>query len=239
MIVETKGTGHTFIVVKDKKGTTVYTYGRYQDGHWYTLGSTGAGVLVKFNGENAKRYITRELYRMNAEAFQIKDANDANVRKYFDDQYNSSSQKPTSNDANINANGKVVDKYVLFGNNCTTKSCDAVKYGGSKIFDVEGWLYDYDEDFTIPKSLKDFLNSNSSKNGNIVNKTKEFKSIYKNLSNIDVLKSTGSSGSSSGCVGSSVGSSANSSSTRSSSSGNGSGSFGSGSNSSSSQDFNR
>lgn len=83
-------------------------------------------------------------------------------------------------------------------------------------------------------SLKDFLNSNSSKNGNIVNKTKEFKSVYKNLSNIDVLKSTGSSGSSSICVGSS----ANSSSTRSSSSGNGSGSFGSGSNSSS-QDFNK
>ena len=84
--------------------------------------------------------------------------------------------------------------------------------------------------------MKDFLNSNSSKNGNIVNKTKEFKSVYKNLSNIDVLKSTGSS---SGCVGSSVGSSANSSSTRSSSSGNGSGSFGSVSNSSSSQDFNK
>lgn len=84
--------------------------------------------------------------------------------------------------------------------------------------------------------MKDFLNSNSSKNGNIVNKTKEFKSVYKNLSNIDVLKSTGSSGSSSGCVGSS----ANSSSTRSSSSGNGSGSFESGSySSSSSQDFNR
>lgn len=36
--------------------------------------------------------------------------------------------------------------------------------------------------------MKDFLNSNSSKNGNIVNKTKEFKSVYKNLSNIDVLK---------------------------------------------------
>ena len=83
--------------------------------------------------------------------------------------------------------------------------------------------------------MKDFLNSNSLKNGNIVNKTKEFKSVYKNLSNIDALKSTGSSGSSSGCVGSS----ANSSSTRSSSSGNGSGSFGSGSYSSSSQDFNR
>lgn len=87
--------------------------------------------------------------------------------------------------------------------------------------------------------MKVFLNSNSSKNGNIVNKTKEFKSVYKNLSNIDVLKSTGSSGSRSGCVGSSFGSSANSSSTRSSSSGNGSGSFGSGSNSSSSQDFNK
>ena len=239
MFIETKGTGHTFIVVKDKKGTTVYTYGRYQGGNWYTGGSTGSGVLVKYNGKNARRYITAELYRMKAEAFQIKDASDAKVRKYFDNQYNSSNQNPTTNDASINANGKVVDTYVLFGNNCTTKSCDAIKYGGSKVFDVEGLIFDYDEDFTIPSSLKNFLKNNSSENGNIVNKTMEFKSNYPNASNKQTLKSAGSAGSSSGCLGSSAGSSANSSSTRSSSSGNGSGSFGSGSNSSSSQDFNR
>ena len=239
MFIETKGTGHTFIVVKDKKGTIVYTYGRYQGGNWYTGGSTGSGVLVKYNGKNARRYITAELYRMKAEAFQIKDASDAKVRKYFDNQYNSSNQNPTTNDASINANGKVVDTYVLFGNNCTTKSCDAIKYGGSKVFDVEGLIFDYDEDFTIPSSLKNFLKNNSSENGNIVNKTMEFKSNYPNASNKQTLKSAGSAGSSSGCLGSSAGSSANSSSTRSSSSGNGSGSFGSGSNSSSSQDFNR
>ena len=61
------------------KGTTVYTYGRYQGGNWYTGGSTGSGVLVKYNGKNARRYITAELYRMKAEAFQIKDASDAKV----------------------------------------------------------------------------------------------------------------------------------------------------------------
>ena len=239
MFTETKGTGHTFIVVIDNKGTTVYTYGRYQGGHWYSVGTTGPGVLVKYNGEKAAEYINTELHRMKAEAFLIKDASDAKVRKYFDDQYSASNTIPTSDNKDINRNGKVVDTYSLFGNNCTTKSCDAVKYSGSKIFDVDGLIFDYDEDFTIPSSLQDYLKDISKTNNKVANRTKEMKNIYSNTSNKKNLKSAGSSGTSSGIAGSSAGSSANSSSTRSSSSGNGSGSFGSGSNSSSSQDFNR
>ena len=176
---------------------------------------------------------------MKAEAFLIKDASDAKVRKYFDDQYSASNTIPTFDNKDINRNGKVVDTYSLFGNNCTTKSCDAVKYSGSKIFDVDGLIFDYDEDFTIPSSLQDYLKDISKTNNKVANRTKEMKNIYSNTSNKKNLKSAGSSGTSSGIAGSSAGSSANSSSTRSSSSGNGSGSFGSGSNSSSSQDFNR
>jgi hypothetical protein len=88
---------------------------------------------------------------MNAKAFHIKDASDSKVKAAFDKPFNDSKEKATSDNADINANGKVIDTYSLFGNNCTTKSSDALKDGGSSIFDVDGFLYDYDEDFTIAR----------------------------------------------------------------------------------------
>ena len=143
-----------------------------------------------------------------------------------------------SDNKNIRENGKVVDTYSLYGNNCTTKSCDALKYAKSKIFNIDGLFFDYDEDYTIPSSLDNYLNDLSNKkNSNVSNETTRLKNlIRKNGQN--QLKSAGSVGCSSGSSASSSGSSANSSSSRASSSGNGSGSFGSGSKSSSSQDNN-
>jgi len=236
LVTETKGTGHTFVIVKTGNSVIVYTYGRYQGGNTLTAGTTGPGVLIKYTGAKAEEYIKTELHRMQAKAFQIKDASDSKVKAAFDEQFNASEEKPTSDNADINANGKVIDTYSLFGNNCTTKSSDAVKDGGSTIFDVDGIIYDYDEDFTIPSSLQDYLEDNSKTNSNILNVTENLKKLYPNTANKKLLKSAGSSGTSSGSGGSSSGGSANSSSTRSSSSGNGSGSFGSGSGSSSSQD---
>jgi len=40
----------------------------------------------------------------------------------------------------INENGRVVNTYSLFGNNCTTTSCDALKAGGSNVWLVEEYL---------------------------------------------------------------------------------------------------
>ena len=238
VVIETKGTGHTFIVVNDINGITTYTYGRYTGGDWYTLGTTGPGVLVRYNGDLSKQYISNELYCMNAKAYQIHDVNDRMVRDYFDQAYNASSVYADSDNKNIRENGKVVDTYSLYGNNCTTKSCDALKYAKSKIFNIDGLFFDYDEDYTIPSSLDNYLNDLSNKkNSNVSNETTRLKNlIRKNGQN--QLKSAGSVGCSSGSSASSSGSSANSSSSRASSSGNGSGSFGSGSKSSSSQDNN-
>ena len=236
VIIETKGTGHTLIVVNDKQGMTTYTYGRYAGGDWYTVGSTGQGVLIRYNGDLSKKYISSELFHMNAKAYKIKDANDSKVREFFDQSYNASTKHPNTQKSDINTYGRVIDKYVLFGNNCTTKSCDALKYGSSNIFTFNGNLYDYDEDFTIPSSLLKFLRKMAAENSNVIDVTDILRNQLSEY-NQESLKSVGSSGSSSGSSGNSSGSSANSSSSRAMSSGNGSGSFGSGSNSSSSQDY--
>ena len=223
----------------DRESLILYTYGRYAGGNWYTAGTTGPGVLIKYTGENAASYLKDELYKMNAKAFEIKDANQNKVQQYMDNLYNGSSKKPESDNKIINENGRVVNTYSLFGNNCTTTSCDALKAGGSNVFEVNGLFYNYDEDFTIPSSLQNYLSDQSKKNGNIVDVTKQMKTEFPNVEGKSILKSAGSSGTSSGSSADFSGSSANSSSTDFSSSGNGSGSLGSGSGSSSSHDFDK
>ena len=239
--VETKGTGHTFIVVSNESCYSVYTYGRYGKADAITLGTTGEGVLIKYQGNDAREYILTELYRMEANIYQINDANDDLVKKYFDSKFDDiSTKQPNSSSPKIKENGRVVDTYSLFGNNCTTISCDAVKYSGSSIFDVEGLFFDYDEDFTIPSSLNNYLNFKSENNDkNVINITESLKNVFPNFDDNLPLKSAGSLGTSSGCFGDFSGSFVNSSFFNSSSSGNGSGSFGFGSESSSSQDFDR
>ena len=172
----------------------------------------------------------------SANGYKIKDVNDSKVREFFDQSYNASTEHPNTQKSDIDTYGRVIDKYVLFGNNCTTKSCDAIKYGSSNIFTINGNFYDYDEDFTIPSSLLKFLRKIAAENSNVIDVTDILRNQLSEY-NQESLKSAGSSGSSSGSSGNSSGSSANSSSSRAMSSGNGSGSFGSGSKSSSSQDY--
>ncbi len=156
LVVETKGTGHTFILVVTGKKVIVYTYGRYAEGG--VMG--GQGVLLKLENEAAEKYMKTELYRMEANAYIVSDANDSQICHFFDSQFNSSTELPQSGKHDIDTYGKIVDKYYLFGNNCTTKSCNAIKSSGSQIFNDQGIL-GYDEDFVIPSSLKDFLQENA------------------------------------------------------------------------------
>jgi RHS repeat-associated protein len=232
---ETKGTGHTFLTVGRGDNLVLYTYGRYAGGNWYTAGTTGPGVLIKYTGAEATSYIKTELYQNEVKVFEVSGIKDHDVRTSMNDKYNSSTEVPDTKNLNIKKFGRVVDTYSLFGNNCTTTSCDALKYAGTDIFNVDGLFYDYDEDFTIPSSLQDFLLEKSKvKNSKVKDITNAMKQQFPNDMNKGILKSAGSSGETSGASGSSAGSSANSSSANASSSGNGSGSSGSGSGSSSS-----
>jgi hypothetical protein len=203
VITETKGTGHTFVSIGNGTNRTVYNYGRYNGGTWYTGGTSGSGILLKFEGKEAANYIRTELYRMEAKVFRIKNADENAVRKFFEDKYNQGN-KIDSDSKDINTFGREIDKYFILSNNCTTLSIKGIKAGGSDVFDGDG--------FIIPKSLQNFLEK--SDNPNITNITSYYKNIYANSNNNEALgSSTGSAGTTSGSGASSVGSSSNNLST--------------------------
>ncbi len=199
--VETKGTGHTFLTIKNGNDVIVYTYGRYAGGDALTGGATGAGVLVRYTGEKAKDFIKTELYRMDAKAYEIKDVSDSKIQSVMDKIYNNSTTKPKTGNEDVDNYGKVIDNYNLFDNNCTTSTIDGVTKGGSNVFK--------DDSFVIPSSLNEFLQTGDVKN--VKDVTGTMKGTYQNTTNKKSLGSAGSSGTSSGLSGESSGSSANSS----------------------------
>ncbi|MDO9184692.1 MAG: RHS repeat-associated core domain-containing protein [Bacteroidia bacterium] len=217
---ETKGTGHTFITVQDGDDVIVYTYGRFANSDASTGGATGQGVLIRYTGDKAKDYIKSELYRMEAKAFQVDDADEKAVQNFMDAQYFGSSESPNTGDEDIDKYGKIIDSYNLFGNNCTTISCDATKAGGADVFNYNGG----EQDFAIPKSLQNYLQDATVENINVNEVTGTMKGTYQNTLDKKPLGSAGVGGETSGSSGKAAGSSANTSSGNASSSGGNSGS---------------
>lgn len=141
MYVETEGLGHSFISVGECKNTIVYKYGRYLSGDKDKSSSsstdpTGRGVMVRLSGKKALNYIGKEGKKHNLSGYKILDANENAADNVFD-----SSRKLTTVESSIfegkaqevSSDARVVDKYNLLNNNCTTKSIDFVKSGGTKL----------------------------------------------------------------------------------------------------------
>lgn len=224
--VETKGTGHTFLTVHDKNNLILYTYGRYDDVYWTTLGMMGEGVLIRYTGIQATTYIKNELYRLSCQAYLISDASKEKVKQIFDQMWNKSSEHPDGKDVpeDVKKFGRVIDHYDLSGNNCTTKVIDVLIKAGTKIFSTNVTilnknLYTYKENFTIPSSLKKFLDEKSYRDNKVKNATNIMKSYFPNSAKINSLEKVGKIGESSGSLGNSSGSGANSSSSEQMSSG--------------------
>ncbi|MES2285442.1 MAG: RHS repeat-associated core domain-containing protein, partial [Bacteroidota bacterium] len=132
---ETQGSGHTFISVGKDDDIVVYTYGRYAgttpEWHGINALSNGPGVLVKLTGKDAQRYIREKLNIDDAKAFEITDVNEKDVADFFEKALNSSNESPDKGQFKDKDNARVVDEYKLFSNNCTTKSCEALKEAGT------------------------------------------------------------------------------------------------------------
>ena len=147
LYVETQGLGHTFITIGEGKNTIVYTYGRYLGGDkeksiFGSSDPTGRGVLIRYKGKDAQQYIKHELSVQGAQAFEIKDASDKKIQKYMDNMFSkgrmltrseSAKYKKASHEYGLPSNARVIDKYRLLSNNCTTKSVTAVQVGGTKL----------------------------------------------------------------------------------------------------------
>lgn len=138
---ETIGVGHTFITVQDGDDVIVYTYGRYAElgKEKSSSASTtpmGQGVLIRLTGAKAQSFLQDQLYNKNAQVFEITDADEGQVKEFFENKFNSSSQIPTVGKYKDNPDARVIDEYKLFSNNCTSISCDAIQAGGSTVTEV-------------------------------------------------------------------------------------------------------
>ncbi|MGF1723355.1 hypothetical protein [Photobacterium nomapromontoriensis] len=174
--VETTKTGHAFISTFENGNHTLYSYGRYDNIDGFL---TGEGVLVRYIGNNAIEYMKVNLYKYQAQVYLITDVTIAKVKDVFDGILSASDELPDSPKTpdRVKQNGKVVDRYDLTGNNCTTYTVDSLKKADSRVFNTD-WLgvVKYSEDFMIPSSLMDFLNQKSdSFSMNVINMTHRFK----------------------------------------------------------------
>ncbi len=217
---ETKGTGHTFLSVHNQNEIILFTYGRYDDADWIPI--TGEGVLIRFTNTLAIEYMHKELFRLNAKAFKICDVKGAKVAKIYTKIWNSSKELPDSGKEKTDKYGRVIDKYDLTGNNCTTESIEILEKAGTQIF-KQHWIKlfgteigEYNEDFVIPSSLENYLLEEEG--DTIKNYTEQFRTVF-STDAFSELKSAGLMNESSGFSGDSSGSSANSSSMENTSSG--------------------
>ena len=129
--------GHVFLSVGSGDNIIAYSYGRYGElgknkGSLNSLNRRGEGVLYRYVGDDATNYIRKNLFNYNAYAFEINGVDESDVRWWFDILYYSKGERSSSDKLKDVTNAKVIDLYDLLSNNCTTKTIDALRAGGSK-----------------------------------------------------------------------------------------------------------
>ncbi|TAJ08110.1 RHS repeat-associated core domain-containing protein [Marinilabiliaceae bacterium JC017] len=191
---ETTKFGHVFVTVGNGSNTVVYSYGRYGElgsakGPLNFTNTSGEGVLIKWTGQKAQDYISKNLNDYKASVFEISDANENDVANYFDGLLNSSDAVPERRkDKQVDGEtSKVIDEYKLGSNNCTTKSIDGVEAGGTSIFSDNKKSYDINgENITVdpsrhfvPVNMEVFLKQLASQAGSgVTDVTEQFRKQY-------------------------------------------------------------
>ena len=194
--IETNGLGHTFVTIGEVRNTIVYTYGRY--GALGSSGSilhqftpTGEGVLIRKTGKQAINYIQKKLEDGNLSVYTLEKGSDKDVASFFDRMWNCGTI-PTNNKKNSknDPEAKVVDKYSIFENNCTTKAIEGVNYKQKRpiipaevittMYDLGG-SYDYKDKIISPSTLKRQLDESSKKHPKDIVKVKNPNEFVNNL----------------------------------------------------------
>ncbi|AOR60793.1 hypothetical protein [Pectobacterium parmentieri] len=187
---EIKGTGHAFVSVHEGNNASVFTYGRFgrRSG---VAGAVGDGILNFLRFEDARKYYREELYKMEAKAFVITDAEPAIARRYFETLWSSGDKvkETIKMGKSTKINGRTIDQYDVTGVNCTTHATKGVKIAGSKIFEggytISSQIrINYEEDFAVPVSLQRYLErKNAEPSMLVVDMTSEFRKQYPNTDN--------------------------------------------------------
>ena len=188
--------GHVFLSVGNGDDIIVYSYGRYGDlaknkGPLNFTNIRGEGVLNRLVGDNATNYIREELFGGNTYVFEINDVNEDETMRFFDHIYYDYGWRSSAERLKDKTNAHIIDTYHLFENNCTTKTIDALIFGGSKesfkqtetIFVPTTALgvyssYTFENVVNTPDEMFDYLFSKSKAGNNVKDITKELKNEY-------------------------------------------------------------
>jgi RHS repeat-associated protein len=162
--IETMQMGHAWLSVGEANNMIVYSYGRYNGTDKGHIFSNGDGVLLRFTGEEANKYM-EEKKALGMSTFIIDDIKDGEVKSFVDNIYNSSNMHPDERSIKYNGSqsAHVIDKYKLISNNCTTFVSDVLNNNGSNVLNVLHFLptsslgtytsYEVKERFINPRSL--------------------------------------------------------------------------------------
>ncbi|WP_434526041.1 hypothetical protein [Photorhabdus asymbiotica] len=138
--------------------------------------------------------MSTELYRMEAQVYNIRDANIFAIMGYFKSLWNTGKKiGGTSISESTKKFEKVIDVYDVTGANCTTHSVKALNYAGSSVFQRKNiFSVNYTEDFTIPYSLRIYMNDIDTikKSMIITDVTWSFRQQMRNTQGLVPLKGT-------------------------------------------------
>lgn len=141
--IETNGVGHTFITTGEGVSTTVFSYGRYgglgkDKSSARASTPIGEGVLLKLQGEEALQYINKEIGK-GAAIFGLSEVDETKIEDYFNKRFEESSDKPTEGQYKNSESARVIDKYNILSNNCTTTVMSAIESTGANT--AEYWSF--------------------------------------------------------------------------------------------------
>ncbi len=190
--------GHVFLSVGKGKDIVVYSYGRYGalekgKGKLNFTNVRGEGVLRRLTGDAATNFIKSNLFDNSVRVFEIGDANENKIKKFFDNSFFNSGIPASEGKYTNDPTAKVIDSYDLFSNNCTTKTIEAISISGSKedfktskvIFVPYSWLgmgssSTVKESIYSPADALEYLNEHAKDGDNVRDMTKTLKDEYEN-----------------------------------------------------------
>lgn len=121
--------GHAFITTGEGDDIILYTYGRsggVKIDFLHAHCPIGEGVLAIMKGQDAIDYINDDCRKASTVIYEITNGSDEAVDNFFNALFESSDKIPTEGASAYKENTRVIDTYVLWRNNCTTKTTKAL-----------------------------------------------------------------------------------------------------------------
>jgi hypothetical protein len=135
---ETKGVGHSWITVGTGDSMILYSYGNYAVREGKLSGVLSAfpkrGIMLRFTGKEAMRYLQIKAQQTKVSEFWVKDAVPHLLRQLCDSLFFSHAGVPKTGIYKQNPSAHMVRVYRPLRYNCTTFLVEAIHWSCSSLF---------------------------------------------------------------------------------------------------------